>query len=160
MANWTKKEFSTLEQAIDYLNGAMIGTVNLHTNGADVDNKTFIIHDGTGDRTTTFTPIKSRNWALNEIVAHINATALLDDVASAVIKTARAGGATIRYLRIFGDPAHTIRGNGTANAELGFVEGATPGDDTVQVIIPNTSVAYFRSDDRDPNRRWTVVHYV
>jgi len=159
MALWTRREFATLDQAMDYLNGALLGNVNLHSIGADVDGLTLIIHDGTANRTTTFNPPKSRNWTVDEIVTHINATAVLGDVASAVVKTSRAGGPPIRYLRIFGDPDHTVRGDGTANAVLGFAGPATPANDTVQVKIVDTTVAYFKGTGLDPNRRWTVVHY-
>jgi hypothetical protein len=158
MALWTHKRFATLEQALDYLNGAMIGTVNLNA-GALVDGLTFIIHDGIADRTTTFAPAKSRAWTIQEIVAQINATPTLGDVASAVIKTPRAGAGPVQYLRIFGDPNHTIRGNGTANTVLGFDAPATPANDTVQVKILDTAVAYFRQINRDPNRQWEVIHY-
>ena len=159
MALWTRREFATLDQAMDYLNGALFGNVNLASVGANVDGLTFIINDGVGDRTTTFNPPKGVNWTLAEIVAKINATAILGDVASAVTKTSRAGGPPIQYLRIYGDPDHTVRGNGTANAALGFDSPVTPANDTVQAKIIDTAVAYFASENRDPNRRWTVVHY-
>jgi hypothetical protein len=159
MANWSKREFATLDAALEYLNGVMIGTVNLHSAGADVDGKTFIVHDGTTNRTVNFTAAKGRNWTLDEIIAKINATSGLTGVAYGAMKTPRAGAAFDRRLAIYGDPAHTIRGNGTANAELGFVEGATPANDTVQVIIPNTEVEVFRSTSRDPNQQWVVIHY-
>lgn len=158
MALWTRKQFATLEQALEYLNGALIGTVNLHTNGADVDGKTFIVNDGTADRTVTFSPAKSRNWTLDEIVAQINAHANLSN-AHAVIRTSRSGGLIDRRLAIFNDPAYKIRGNGTANSVLGFPSPATPANDSTQVIIANTDVEVFRSISRDPNQQWVVVHY-
>ena len=158
MAHWTKKQFPSLERALEYLNGVMIGTVDLNPNGADVDGKTFIVHDGTSDRTVTFTPAKSRNWTAVEIVDKINAHANLSGMYLAV-REVRVGAGAAQYLAIWGDPAHTIRGNGTANAELGFAEGVTPGDDTTQTIIPNTEVESFKAAARDPNQQWVVVHY-
>jgi len=136
----------------------MIGNVNLNTAGADVDGKTFIVHNGTGDKTTTFAPAKGRNWTLNEILDAINATIGLEGVATAkVFPSQGAGIVAKRKLRIMGDPFHTIRGNGTANAELGFTEGATPADDTIQTIFAMTTINIYALSD--PNTQWIVVRY-
>lgn len=158
MALWRTTTFESIEAMIDYMNGALIGTVNLR-DGADVDGKTLIIDAGSGNVTCTFSPAKSRNWTLNEIVAKIEATAGLEGLAS--IKVLRVGHSLYekdRRLLLVGDPAITIRGNGTANAELGYVEGATPADDTIQVITPQAAVerAYRNVDGQDT---WTVLLY-
>ncbi len=160
MASWTEKKFATVLQALGWLNGVMVGSLNLHANGADVDSKTFIVYDGTADRTVTFTPPKSRNWTLDEIIAKINAVAQLAGSVSAKASLAnRAGAVPDRRVQIAGTVAFTIRGNGTANAELGFVEGASPATDVVQEIIPNTEIAVFVNVTNGPGQRWVLVRY-
>lgn len=158
MALWRTTTFESIEAMIDYMNGALIGTVNLK-DGADVDGKTLIIDPGTGNVTCTFNPPKSRNWTLDEIVAKIEATSGLEGLAS--IKVVNVGHNVYekdRRLLLVGDPEITIRGNGTANAELGYPEGTTPGDDSVQVVTPQAAVerAYRNVDGQDT---WTVLLY-
>lgn len=159
MALWRTATFESLEAMIDYMNGALVGSVNLDSVGADVDSKTLIIDPGAGNVICTFAPAKGRNWTLSEIVAKIEATVGLEDVAS--IRIRRIGQSLLakdRRLLLKGDPAIVIRGSGTANAELGYAEGATPADDTTQVITPQASVerAYRNVDGQDS---WTVLFY-
>lgn len=158
MALWRTATFESMEAMIDYMNGALVGTVNLR-DGADVDLKTLIIDPGTGNKTCTFSPAKSRNWTLEEIVAKIEATSGLEGIASVRILSVGHNVTVIdRRLLLVGDPGITIRGNGTANAELGYVEGSTPADDTTQVITPQAAVerAYRNVDGQDT---WTVLLY-
>ncbi len=164
MASWTRRQFPTLDDALDYLNGVIVGAVNLHNDGADVDGLTLVIHDGTANRTVTFAPAKGVNWTLDEIVAQIEATNA-NLVGGAIPKARvahRAGvrGLPDRRLSIDGNKsvagaAFTVRASGTANARLGFPTGG----DTAQVVVPDTQVKVFESSSRDPNTRWTVVLY-
>lgn len=158
MALWRTATFESLEAMIDYMNGALVGTVNLDA-GADVDLKTLIIDAGAGNKTCTFSAAKGRNWTLDEIVAKIEATSGLEGIASIkVLNVGHTSHTRDRRLLLAGDPAITIRGNGTANAELGYAEGATPTNDTIQVITPQAAVerAYRNEDGQDT---WTVILY-
>lgn len=161
MASWTHRKFATLEQALDYLNGVILGSLNLHANGADVDGKALIIHDGGANRTVAFAPPKGVNWTIDEIVVAINAGhANLAGSATAQVRLAhRAGAQPDRRLQIAGTVDFTVRGDGTANAALGFAGPATPANDTIQSIIPNTEVVVFRNAARDPNQQWELVRY-
>lgn len=159
MALWRTATFESLEAMIDYMNGALIGTVNLDPEGADVDGKTLIIDAGGGNVTCTFAPAKGTNWTLEEIVAKIEATVGLEGLASIkILKVGHSAFPKDRRLLLEGDPAIIVRGNGTANAELGYAEGATPADDTTQVITPQAAVerAYRNEDGQDT---WTVLLY-
>lgn len=158
MANWTRRRFSQEQDMLDWLNGAMIGSVNLHTEGADVDGLTLIIHDGGGNQTVTFAPAKGRNWTAQEIVDEINAVGALTGVATLkTFKQASSLAVPVQRLRIMGDPAHIIRGDGTSNAALGFAGPATPANDTTQVIIPDTEVTI--QPLTIPNKMWSVIRY-
>jgi len=142
----------------DWLNGSLIGTVDLAPTGADVDTKTLVIDDGGGDQTVTFAPALGRNWTVDEIAAAINAVPALAGVATVLIRRGLYAGAPVqKFLRIMGDPAHTIRADGTANSDLGYVAGVSPADDTVQVII-NITECHFQ-DWLQPNEQWTVLRY-
>lgn len=161
MAQWNALVFSSRRELDDYLNGALIGNVDLF-DGADVDGKTFIIDVGGGNLTTTFTPTKSMNWTYKEIIAQIEATdASLVGVVTALLvggdRPTVVGGRSRILLRLIDDTL-TVRGNGTANAELGFTEGATPGDDTVlaQVATADVHSIHFHVAEQDT---WTVLTY-
>lgn len=153
MAAWSRKTFASLRELVAYLNGALLGAVNLYPNGADLDGLTIIINDGVADRTVTFTA-KGSNWSAAEIVAQIAADPnLADDVAT--IKTTMAnyvGAVAEQYLQIVGDPAHIVRSTGTANTALGF----SAVSDTTQVITANTDVIEI-APVSDPNGRWVVT---
>ena len=71
MASWNVNKFGSSKKMIEFLNGTILGRVNLK-DGADVDGLTFIFDKGAGDVTVTFAPAKSRPWTLAEIVAIIN----------------------------------------------------------------------------------------
>lgn len=159
MALWRTATFESMEAMIDYMNGALIGSVNLDLNGADVDNKTLKIDPGSGTVTVTFSPVKSRNWTLNEIVAKIESTSGLEGIASIkVLSVGHTSHPKDRRLLLVGDPAIKIIADGTANAELGYVEGTSPADDTDQVITPQAAIerAYRNVDGQDT---WTVILY-
>lgn len=158
MAIWRTVTFESLEAMIDYMNGAIVGTVNLN-DGADVDSKTLKIDPGTGTVTCTFNPPKSRDWTLGEIVAKVEATSGLEGIASVkVVKVGHSAFTKDRRLLLVGDPAIKIIGDGSANDELGFDGPATPANDTDQVITPQAAVerAYRNEDGQDT---WTVLLY-
>lgn len=158
MALWRPATFESMEAMIDYMNGALMGTVNLDPEGADVDGKTLKIDPGTGTVTVSF-GTKGRNWTLEEIVAEIEGESGLGGIASIkILKVGHSSFTRDRRLLLVGDPAITLIANGTANAELGFVEGTSPADDTDQVITPQAAVErmYRNVDGQDT---WTVVLY-
>lgn len=164
MASWTSRQFPTLDAALNFLNGVIVGTVNLHNDGADVDGLTLVIHDGSADRTVTFAPAKGADWTLDEIISQINATHanLVGGALPTVRQHHRAGrqGLPDRRLSIDGTQSavatpFTIRAAGTANARLGF---SSVGD-TTQAVTPDTQVKVLESLCGDPNTQWTVVLY-
>jgi len=161
MAAWSTIVFSSKREMDDYLNGSLLGGVDLFA-GADVDGKTFIIDVGAGNLTTTFAPAKSRLWKYKEIIAEIESTdATLVGVVMALLVGSDRPTVVGRRSRIvlkLVDDTLTVRGNGTANEELGFTEGATPGDDTVlaQVATADVNSVHFHVAEQDT---WTVLIY-
>jgi len=152
MAYWKMLTFNRLPDLVDYLNGALVGSVNLD-DGADVDGETIIIDIGSGNVTCTFAPAKGTNWTLKEIVDEINGTAGLVGVASINIKNiGHTSHEKDRRLQIDFEPAAVISSTGTANAKLGFSIAA----DTPQLVTPSSMVRNFIEKDGV----YTVLVYV
>jgi hypothetical protein len=139
MAVWNVMNFRSKKELIDYLNGALKGTVNLH-GGALVDGLTFDIDLGAGVLTTTFAPALGRAWTPAEIVAAIEAA---DPTLVGVPKVSIVdgeGGVTgmppDRRLALFLDGSLTVKSTGTANLLLGFSDVA----DTIRAGVADTDV--------------------
>jgi hypothetical protein len=131
MASWNKYKFGSSLGLQEYLNGALLGNKNLDK-GGDVDGLTLIFEvDGGGDTTVTFTPVKSRPWTLEEIVAKINvAVADLAFIRQATIP----GRPRDRRLKL--EKALTslvVKSTGTANAVLGY---STTANTTAVYLVP------------------------
>lgn len=145
MASWTTNRFGSAKKMVDFLNGRILGRVDL-SKGADVDGLTFVFDKGGGDVTVTFTPSKGRAWTLPEVVDRINATeaglAHIDNV-----------GGLDRRIAIEKDLASlTVRATGTANTTLGFSTG-----DTVSVRVADTEV--YSAGPEPGEQSWIVVRY-
>jgi hypothetical protein len=146
MASWTTARFGSAKKMIEYLNGTVLGKINLK-NGADVDGLTFIFDKGAGSVAVTFAPPKSRPWVLTEIVAQINAT----EVDLAHINNV---GGLDRRLAIEKDLASlTIKSTGTANALLGFSTVA----DQISNRVADTEV--YSAAPEPGEQSWIVVRY-
>lgn len=143
MAYWKIITFAKIPDLVDYLNGALVGTVNLDE-GADVDGLTIIIDVGAGNKTCTFAPAKGRDWTLQEIVDKINGTAGLVGTASiSVLNVGHTSHTKDRRLQIDFEPAATISSTGTANGALGYSAVA----DTPQLVTPSSMVRQFIERD-------------
>jgi len=147
MASWNVARFGSSKKMTDFLNGRVIGNVNL-LNGADVDGLTFIFDKGGGDVTVTFTA-KGRVWTINEIVDQINVTeaglAHIDNVGSTPPD---------RRLAIEKDLASlTVKSSGTANSLLGF----STTTDQVSDRVVDTEV--FSAGPEPGEQSWVVVRY-
>lgn len=145
MATWNTQVFYSYRDMQDYLNGGLLSPGVIPSAGAEVDGLALIINPGSGDQTVTFAPAKNRPWTIQEIVDKIAAAHVsLASVPSAFFvgrDNPAAGDPGRARLRLVGTGSGIIiRGNGTANSVFGWVQGASPADDTVGVAIPNTSV--------------------
>lgn len=152
MAIWSYKKLANAKDAVDFLNGAIVGKVNLF-NGADVDGLTIVVDIGGGDVTTTFAPAKSRNWTIAEIISQIN-TAVGSICVSqrmySAVETCTV--ASDKRLSFMIDGGMTVKGTGTGNAVLGF-----PAVDVVQAVISDTEVIHIaQSTDHSS---WSVFIY-
>jgi len=152
MAYWKIFTFNRIPDLVDYLNGVLVGTVNLDE-GATVDGLTIIIDIGSGPVTCTFSPAKSRDWTLQEIVDKINGTAGLAGTASISIKNVGHTSHTKdRRLQIDYEPAATISSSGTANTVLGF----SAVSDSLQLVTSSGMVRNFIEKDGV----YTILVYV
>lgn len=153
MASWVYRKFSDIDQVTDWLNGVLVGTANLHSNGADVDGKTLILDVGTGPVTVTFAPPKARTWTLEEIIAQINNDAAIPDGTAKAHASLqhRVGARPNRRLRLASSDGCVVHSAGTANTDLGFSAVA----DTVQYITSRAAVAHIHFDDN----KYVVVLY-
>lgn len=154
MAEWIDRTFVTRSNMIEYLNGLLIGIVNLHE-GAEVDNKTLIINvGGAGNRTVTFQPAKSRAWTLAEIIAEISgAHADLVGLPKEHVPKASPGADQKRYLKLSTNDSFVVVKTGTANPLLGF---DTVNDETAHHFL-NTEVADLTFEQR--RSVWSVITY-
>ena len=145
MAVWIHKKFASAEQLTDWLNGVLVGSVNLHAAGADVDGKTLIVDLGAGAATVTFAPPKGTNWTLEEIIDQINAhVSIPAGTASAEVSLKNQVGARPnRRLRLSSQDGCIVRSTGTANADLGF----SIVSDTEQLITPAAAVKHIHFDE-------------
>jgi hypothetical protein len=154
MAVWTTKLFRSRDTMLDYLNGVIIGGVNVHA-GAAVDGLTLIIDAGSGAKTVTFAPAKSRLWTLAEVVAAISA-ADASLVGVGIIKDINTGGVTSkapdRRLAIFKDAAVVLDKDGTANSVFGFNTVA----DTSRAAVIKTNVFLMERSPREQDT-WLLV---
>ena len=151
MASWSTYKFGSSRELTEFLNGAIINSLNLHS-GADVDGKTFIFEvNGGGDTTVTFTPAKSRNWTLEEIVAHIN----LSEAGLAEIRTETRPGfnKSVRKIKLEKDlTSFEVKATGTANGVLGFVAVAAD-------YVPDTEVPGGPKAVPGEQDTWLIVRY-
>jgi hypothetical protein len=156
---WVIRNFYTDRELAAYLNGEVVGTVNIH-DGADVDLLTLIINNGGGDVTVNFAPAKGRPWTAAEIVGAINAAPGLADTASLKVPERYdtshppGQGTKHQYLCLFNDPAITVRNTGTANTLLGF--NAAPAPHQPQVLIAMAAIGSIQYTTQ-PNPHWTTV---
>jgi hypothetical protein len=153
MASWIKQKFGSSQELEEYLNGALIGTINLQE-GADVDNQTFVFEvDGGGDTTVTFTPVKNRPWTIEEIVAKINAAeADLAHIRTNVNPGARVA---VRRLKLQKDlTSLVVKTTGTANPELGFSATAN----TTAVYVAPADIEYIRQVQGEQDT-WVLWRY-
>ena len=153
MALWRTLTFKSLIDATIYLNGAIVGTVNIH-GGALVDGLTFIANNGGADRTVTF-PARGRAHTPAEIVASI-AAGHADINASPYLYAQNdiAPKAVDRRLMLYQDtPTITVTAAGTANALLGLAGPLT------QTITPDTGIAGRIYRNIDGQDTWTVIAY-
>lgn len=155
MALWSARLFSSRYAMIDFLNGALMGSVNIHS-GALVDGLTFIVDTGSGNITVTFEPAKSRAWTAEEICTEINgADASLTGVASPhSIQEPRPQLEQERRLQLVRDGSLTVRSTGTANEVLGFSDTA----DTVSVPVADTDIHNITRIPMEQDS-WAVVWY-
>lgn len=146
MASWKVNRFGSAKKMVEWLNGTILGKVDLH-DGAAVDGLTFVFDKGGGDVTVTFVPAKSRKWTLQEIVDHINTT-------EAGLAHINNVGGLDRRLSIEKDLASlTIKTSGTVNAALGF----STTSDTVQDRVIDTEV--YSAGPEPGEQSWVVVRY-
>jgi hypothetical protein len=152
---WIHKKFALVGQLVDMLNGVLVGSVNLHEDGADIDGKTIIIDVGAGDVTVTFAPALGRNWTLEEIVTAINAhVSLPSNTAKAYLtEYNRAGSSADRRLSLSTDSGCIVRSTGTANTDLGL----SAVSDTEQLITAEAAVKSINFDESE--RVYTILMY-
>lgn len=154
MADWTYIGFPSVEAFVDYMNGSLIGTVNI-TGGADLDGLVFIVDGGSGNQTVTFSPAKNRNWTLGEIIDKINSTHASLAGTATVVRVNPPGTPPDMRLRMHKDGTMIVRfSGGTANATLGY---STTADQT-QTIIADTDL-YRVYVDPDGQNRVVAVFY-
>lgn len=156
MALWDIQLFGTKKEAVDYVDDALFGTVNLH-GGAAVDGLTVIIDAGSGPQTVTFAPAKNRAWTLTEITTFINAAhASLADISRIdILQSYQSSVYTPhRRLKILKDSAITVDKDGTANALLGLPTVA----DWVRDQILDTEVFQFEFN-HDEKDTWAVITF-
>jgi len=119
MASWSTYKFGSSRELTEFLNGALVGALNLQ-DGAAVDGLTFVFEkNGGGDTTVTFAPAKGRKWTIEEIRDQINAS----ETGLAHIRTAIRPGAPKpeRKLKLEKDlTSLEVKATGTANGVLGF----------------------------------------
>jgi hypothetical protein len=152
VALWERHIFTNEQELTNFLNGALIGIENL-AQGAEVDGLTFIVDVGSGEKTTTFTPAKSRPWTAAEIVAKINATVSgLAQAYSRNYPNHQMRGVDQRILLV-NDGSLTVKSTGTANALLGF---STTGN-TVQVPVATAEVPNISHNGI--TNTWTAIVY-
>jgi len=158
MATWAHRYFRTLKEATSFLNGVI--QIPKDVGGTiDLDGLTLIIDkDGGGNRTVTFV---GTELTAEDIVTQIAAAHA--DLSGAVTYVQNVGsfhhGRGQIFLRIGKDDGsvYTIRGNGTANPELGLPSPATPANDVVGTPYTNTEAQLMRNvGDQNP---WVVVTY-
>ena len=154
MATWQRANFASIEQMINFLNGALIGTENL-ADGAEVDGLDFIYDIGAGGVTVDFTPAKNRAWTAAEIAAQINASlAGSTRVYSHNSPFQQLRGVDQRIL-MERDGALTIKKTGSANTLLGF----STADDSVADPIATTEVESIQYKHMGATNMWVVVLY-
>lgn len=148
MASWKINKFGSAKKMVEWLNGTVLGRVNLR-DGAEVDDLTFIFDKGAGNVTVTFTPTKSRAWTLQEIVDKINVT-------EADLAHINNVGGLDRRLAIEKDLATLIvKDDGTANSVLGF--NVHPAGDQTSDRVVDTEV--YSAGPEPGEQSWIVVRY-
>ena len=153
MAMWERHAFGNVEQAVNFLNGVLIGDANLAA-GAEVDGLTFIADIGAGEVIVTFTA-KGRAWTPQEIVDKINAS--LTGVARVYSRnspnpyTAQVD----QRVLIERDGAITVKSTGTANALLGF----STTSHTTNAPVANTEVEAIEFQHSGATDLWVILLY-
>lgn len=152
MASWEKRKFGSSQELEEYLNGALISSLNLH-DGAYMDGQTFVFEvDGGGDTTVTFTA-KGRKWTLQEIIDQINAS----EADLAHIRTEVRPGANKPIRRLKLQKALTsfvIKNTGTGNDELGFPTGSN----TPAVYVAPADLEFIKQVPGEQDS-WLVWRY-
>lgn len=131
MALWKFYTFRSHEEMENWLNGVLIGSVDL-SSGANVNGKTFIVDIGGGNVTVTFSGTDP--MTAQEIVDQINAS--IAGLASLYSRQAIAPAPAFPWdkeLKLSRDGSIVVASTGTANADLGF---STTGATTKVLIDP------------------------
>jgi hypothetical protein len=153
MATWERFAFGSVEQLVNFLNGALIGDQNLAA-GAAVDGLTFIVDVGAGEVTISFTTAKGRPWTVQEIVDKINASvAGLARVYSRNNANPYTAGTDQRVL-LERDGTLVVKATGTANALLGF-----PAAITTAAPVVNTDVYTIEYQHSGATDLWVALLY-
>lgn len=154
MATWERFAFGSVEQLVNFLNGALIGDQNLAA-GAAVDGLSFIVDIGAGDVTINFTAAKGRPWTAQEIVDKINASvAGLARVYSRNSANPYTAGADQRVL-LERDGTLVVKATGTANALLGFSTTAI----TTAAPVVDTEVYTIEYQHSGATDLWVALLY-
>ena len=150
MASWSTFKFKSPLDMIEYLNGMILCSVNLHK-GAAVDGLTFVFEvNGGGDTTVTFAPAKSRPWTIEEIRDQINASEA-DLAHIKVVQNSPANGLD-RRLKLEKDlTSLEVKATGTANSALGFAAESAS-------YTADTEIKHLGSISGEQNT-WVVVRY-
>jgi len=152
MAYWVTTNFESMTSMLEYLNGLIIGSVNINE-GANVDGKTLTIDIGAGPVTCTFAPALGTVWTPAQIVTQINGTAGLAGVASIkVMDVGHSSRTKDRRLAIGIEPGALVISTGSANTDFGFSAAVN----TAQLITPQSAVHHIS----EWSGKYTALLYV
>ena len=148
---YVTRTFDSATELTDYLNDIVLGKslrADLKVHGLDA--KTFIVHDGTADRTCTFVDASGEGLLPKEIMAQIQLAH-----ASLALVTLRSyahnAPPTVQIAVV--TATHAVQKEGTANTILGF---GTAADVTVgaNAVASSDVLAVFNNE----NNRVGVIH--
>lgn len=151
MALWKFYAFRAHEDMENWLNGALIGSVDL-SSGANVNGKTFIVDIGGGNVTVTFSGTDP--MSAQEIVDDINASlAGLASIYSSQAIAPAPGFPWDKKLKLSRDGTIVVAAAGTANAALGF-SASSP---TTRVGVNPSDVK--RIEQSNEGEEWYLWYY-
>jgi len=148
---YTMREFDSIRELVDYLNDIVLGkalAANVKVYG--LHGKTFIINDGTADRTCTFADADNEGLLPKQIIDQIQAA----HASLALVSLRTYSHQTPPSVHIAVVTAtHIVQKEGTANALLGF---STAVDVTVGAnAVPKANIVAVPHME---NQRIAVVH--